>query len=70
MENLIAWLFGIPAGALLLAYVVICACVLSAKRRRASPDIRQARVPVAITVFPSHARDAIRHPASMAQRGG
>ena len=56
MENFIAWLLGVPAGALVLAYVLICACVLSAKRRRAGPDIHQTRAPLGITVFPARAR--------------
>ena len=64
MGNFIAWLLGVPAGALVLAYLMICACILGAKRRRAGQDIRQARVSA---VFGSRARAATAHPGAMAQ---
>ena len=70
MGNFIAWLLGIPAGALVLAYLVICACVLSAKRRRQGHELYQIHAPASIAVFPSRPRDAVGHPRAMARRGG
>ena len=69
MGNFVAWLLGIPAGALVLAYVVICASILSAKRRMAGHDTHRHQ-PADIMVFRSRTRDAIGHPGMMIRRGG
>jgi hypothetical protein len=69
MGNFIAWLLGIPAGALVLAYVAICASILSAKRRMAGHDTRRHQ-PAGIMAFRSRASDAIGHPEMMMRRGG
>jgi hypothetical protein len=68
METFVAWLLGIPAGALVLAYVAICASVLSAKRRMASDDTR-GRPPAGITAFRTRTRGGIFRPGVMARRG-
>jgi hypothetical protein len=67
MGNILAWLLGIPAGALVLAYLAICASVLGAKRRMAGHEVR-ARQAAGITVLRVHNRDGIGQAGLMARR--
>ena len=69
MENFVVWLLGIPTAALVLAYAVICASMLSAKRRMAVVDAR-GRQSAGITGFHSHTRNSIGHAQVMARRAG
>jgi hypothetical protein len=41
MGNFVAWLLAIPTAALVLAYVVICACLINAKKRMSDGAIRR-----------------------------
>jgi hypothetical protein len=67
MGNFIAWLLGIPAGALILAYLAICASLLSAKRRMASHDSR-TRQSIGITRLRLRSGDAIAQAGLIARR--
>jgi hypothetical protein len=69
MGNFIALLLGIPTAALVLAYMVICASMLSAKRRMAGQDAR-GRQAAGITGFHSNTRNTIGHAQVMAPRAG
>lgn len=69
MGSFMAWLLGIPTVVLVLAYVAICACLASAKRRMAGQH-PCAQQPARIPAFQSHARNAIGHAQVMARRSG
>ena len=68
MGNFIAWLLGVPAGTLVVAYALICASLLSAKRRRAAHDLGRSRVPIGIAGFQARTRNPVGH--SVSWRGG
>lgn len=69
MGNFVAWLLAVPTAALVLAYVVICACILNAKRRMTGLDSGSRQSP-SIDAFHSHTRRSIPHAGVMARRGG
>jgi hypothetical protein len=69
MGSFIAWLLGIPTAALVLAYVAICASIVSAKRRMADQH-SHAHQPALISAFHSHTRNTIGQVQVMARRGG
>lgn len=64
MGNFLAWLLGVPAGTLILAYALICASLLSAKRRRDG----HGGAAVGIGSFQDRARNPVSR--SVSWRGG
>ena len=73
MGNFIAWLLGIPAVVLILAYTAICASVLSAKRRMAiydRPEYRSANI-IKFSPRPRESgRSPVRRPGMVVRRSG
>ena len=69
MGNFVAWLLAVPTAALVLAYVVICACLLNAKRRMSEKAIRGRRH-AGIAALHAHSRPSLGHAQVMARRVG
>ena len=73
MGSFMAWLLGIPAGALILTYMAIFAAVLGAKRRMAMHDTRSHQS-AEILNFSLRTREpmrpSVRRPKVMARHGG
>jgi len=69
MGNFVAWLLAVPTAVLVLAYAVICACLLNAKRRMSDEAMRR-RQSGSIAAFRTRTHHGLGRAQVMVRRVG